>query len=127
MTYLKKNKLLIFFLLFGILQIYYLFEKRSNFEIEVLKNPFKKNSHINYVLPELVIETNQILKSNQLDKFSLGDKFKNDLYIYQRIIEYNYPIRYDRKSKFFISSINEKKISCQIIEKGIFVELLKCP
>ena len=78
-------------------------------------------------MPELVIETNQILKSNQLDKFSLGDKFKNDLYIYQRIIEYNYPIRYDGKSKFFISSINEKKISCQIIEKGIFVELLKCP
>ena len=100
MIHLKNNKLLIFFFIIGIIQIFYYWNKRSNFEFEVLKNPFEKNSHINYVLPEVIIETNKILISNNIQKFNLSKNLKNDMYNYQRIIEFNYPIKFDEKSKY---------------------------
>ena len=125
MTRLKNNKLLIFFFIIGILQIFYYWNKRSNFEFEVLKNPFKKDSHINYVLPETIIETNKILISNKVEKFNLSNKLKNDMYNYQRIIEYNYPIRFDEKAEYILVSL-EENYRCKSISKGKFIELQKC-
>ena len=66
MTYLKKNKLIIFFFILGILQILYYWSERSNFKLQILSNPFKKNSYLSYILPERIIETKKILNLNQL-------------------------------------------------------------
>jgi len=109
----------------GIVQIFYYWDKRSNFEFEVLKNPFKKNSHVNFILPEVIIETNKILISNNIQKFNLSKNLKNDMYSYQRIIEFNYPIKFDEKSKFKLSLIEESQ-NCKSIFEGKFVELQKC-
>ena len=125
MTHIKNNKLLIFFFIIGIFQIVYYWYERSNFEFQVLKNPFKKDSHINYVLPKSIIETNKILISNNIKKFNLSKKLKNDMYNYQRIIEYNYPIRFDEKSEYIIISLEENGV-CDSISKGKFIELQKC-
>ena len=87
MTHLKKNKILIFFFIFGLLQIYYLYSKRSNFNFEILRNPFKKDSHINLVLEKPVIESKQIIQSFNLKKFNLSQKLKDkDSYFYQRLM-----------------------------------------
>ena len=125
MNNLKNKKLLTFFFILGIVQIFYYWDKRSNFEFEVLKNPFKKNSHVNFILPEVIIETNKILISNNIQKFNLSKNLKNDMYSYQRIIEFNYPIKFDEKSKFKLSLIEESQ-NCKSIFEGKFVELQKC-
>jgi hypothetical protein len=125
MIHLKNNKLLIFFFIIGIIQIFYYWNKRSNFEFEVLKNPFEKNSHINYVLPEVIIETNKILISNNIQKFNLSKNLKNDMYNYQRIIEFNYPIKFDEKSKYTLLLIEENYI-CESIFEGKLIKLQKC-
>ena len=125
MTHIKNNKLLIFFFIIGIFQIVYYWNERSNFEFQVLKNPFKKDSHINYVLPKSIIETNKILISNNIKKFNLSKKLKNDMYNYQRIIEYNYPIRFDEKSEYILITLEENGV-CESISKGKFIELQKC-
>tara|TARA_Y100000590_G_scaffold272423_1_gene305880 strand:- start:406 stop:786 length:381 start_codon:yes stop_codon:yes gene_type:complete len=125
MNNLKNKKLLTFFFILGIVQIFYYWDKRSNFEFEVLKNPFKKNSHVNFILPEVIIETNKILISNNIQKFNLSKNLKNDMYSYQRIIEFNYPIKFDEKSKFKLSLIEENQ-NCKSIFEGKFVELQKC-
>tara|TARA_Y100001970_G_scaffold16953_1_gene19108 strand:- start:10328 stop:10708 length:381 start_codon:yes stop_codon:yes gene_type:complete len=125
MINIKKNKLLVFFFIVGIIQIFYYWNKRSNFKFEVLKNPFKENSHIKYVLPETIIETNEILISNKIKKFNLSSNLRNDMYSYQRIVEFNYPIRFDQKSKYTIFLINENN-DCKSIFKGKFIELKKC-
>ena len=129
MTYLKKNKLLIFFFIVGIIQILYYSSQRNNFQFEILKSPFKKNSHVNYVLPELVIETKDILISSKIKKFNLSKKLsqENNMYYYQRIIEYNYPSRFDEKSEYTLFLLNEEFSSnCDLVSKGKFIELKKC-
>ena len=100
MTYLKKNKLIIFFFILGILQILYYWSERSNFKLQILSNPFKKNSYLSYFLPERIIETRKILISNDINKFNLSTKLRNEMYFFQRVIELNYPIRFDPKSKY---------------------------
>ena len=126
MTYLKKNKLIIFFFILGIFQIYYLFDKRSNFQIEILKNPFKRDSHANLTLPDIVIEANQILKSKNIISFNLSENIKKDMYLYQRIIEFNYPIKFSENSKFFITPFEENKKNCEKISEKKLVSLYKC-
>ena len=79
MNALKNKKILIFFFIIGIIQIFYYWNKRSNFEFEILKNPFKKNSHINYVLPETIIETKKILISNKIKKSDASRAHTHDL------------------------------------------------
>ena len=126
MTHLKKNKILIFFFIFGLLQINYLYNKRSSFNFEVLKNPFKKESHINIFLEKSVIETKQIIESNNLKKFNLSQKLKDkDSYFYQRLIEYNYPVRMDPKEEYTFFLLEEKN-TCKDIFKGKFIKLKKC-
>ncbi len=126
MTLLKKNRILIFFFIFGLLQIYYLYSKRSNFNFEILKNPFKKNSHINLVLKKSVIESKQIIQSYNLKKFNLSQKLKDkDSYFYQRLIEYNYPVRMDPREGYTFFLLEEKN-NCEDVFKGKFIELKKC-
>ena len=67
---------------------------------------------------------NQLI-SNKIQKFNLSKNLKNDMYSYQRIIEFNYPIIFDEKSKYTLSLI-EEGYSCKSIFKGKFVELQKC-
>ena len=125
MNNLKNKKLLTFFFILGIVQIFYYWDKRSNFEFEVLKNPFKKNSHVNFILPEVIIETNKILISNNIQKFNLSKNLKNDMYSYQRIIEFNYPIKFDEKSKYTLLLI-EENYNCESIFEGKLIKLHKC-
>ena len=106
MTYLKKNKLIIFFFILG--------------------NPFKKNSYLSYILPERIIETKKILISNDINKFNLSTKLRNEMYFFQRVIELNYPIRFDPKSKYILVSLEENQ-NCESIFKGQYIELQKCP
>ena len=101
MINLKKNKILVFFFIFGLLQIFYLFNKRSNFNFEILKNPLKKDSYVDFVLEEPVIEAKKIIKSQNLEKFNLSKKLNDkNSYFYQRVIEYSYPSRMDTQEKY---------------------------
>ena len=126
MNLLKNNKTLIFFFLFGLLQIYYLYSKRSNFDFKVLLNPFKENSYLEKVLEKPVLETKIILQANKLKKFNLSENLSNkDSYFYQRIIEYNYPIRLDENSEYTFFLKNENS-NCKEIHKGKFIDLKKC-
>ena len=126
MNLLKNNKTLIFFFLFGLLQIYYLYSKRSNFDFNVLSDPFKENSYLEEVLEKPVLETKIILQANKLKKFNLSENLSNkDSYFYQRIIEYNYPIRLDENSEYTFFLKNENS-NCKEIHKGKFIDLKKC-
>tara|TARA_Y100001970_G_scaffold293286_1_gene439073 strand:- start:4189 stop:4566 length:378 start_codon:yes stop_codon:yes gene_type:complete len=125
MTYLRKNKLLIFFFIVGIAQILYYWSERSNFKLEILINPFNKNSYVSYFLPKTVIESKQILHFNNIKIFNLSKELKNDMYSFQRIIEFNYPIRFDEKSDFILMNVNENS-NCKNISKGKLLKLQKC-
>ena len=127
MKFLKLNKIVVFFFIIGLLQIYYHFAKRSSFNFDILKNPLKKDAHINYVLEKSVIEANQIIKEVKLKKFNLSKKLNNkNEYFYQRTIEYSYPIKYDPNAEYTLFLSKENKSNCESILKKTLIELKKC-
>ena len=121
------KKLKVLFILICALQLFYLFHFRSNFKIEIFKNPFSKNAGIVYALSPAVIESNEILKKTKILNFNLSNELKKDTYFYQRSIEFNYPIRLNQDSQFIFYNIQEKIPSgCKITEAGKFIKLIKC-
>jgi len=121
----KKTKIL--FLIICTLQIFYLFQFRSGFEYEIIKDPFNKNAGISSALSSEVIESRDILNKYEVDNFNLSKNLKENTYFYQRSIEFNYPLRIDQSSKFILFSINEDiNKDCKILEAGIHLRLIKC-
>ena len=123
----KTKKVKIFFFLLCLFQLFYLFHSRSNFQYEIIKNPFKKNSGTVYSLSSKVIELNTILKKQKGTNFNLSDELKKDNYLYQRSIEFNYPIRINENSKLIFFNLNEQvSNNCKIIESGKYLKLAQC-
>ena len=110
-----------------IIQLFYLFDFRSGFKYEIIKNPFSANSGILYALPYEVIESNNILKKHKATDFNLSKGLKKDIYLYQRSIEFNYPIRINEASRliFFLNDEDIPNI-CKVIETGKYLKLTQC-
>ena len=123
----KIKKLKFFFLIICIIQLFYIFHFRSGFKYEIIKNPFSENSGIFYALPYEVIESNNILKKHKATNFNLSKDLKKDTYLYQRSIEFNYPIRINEASRF-IFFLNDEDIPnvCKVIETGKYLKLTQC-
>ena len=123
----KIKKFKFFFLIVCIIQLFYIFYFRSGFKYEIIKNPFNENSGINYALSSEVIESNDILKKHKAIDFNLSEGLKKDTYLYQRSIEFNYPIRINEASRL-IFFLNDEDISnaCKVIETGKYLKLTQC-
>ena len=123
----KMKKLKILFIIICAFQLYYLFQHRSNFKYEIIKNPFHKDAGIVYALSPAVIESKEIIKNHKVLNFNLSENLKKDTYFYQRSIEFNYPTRINQSSKLVFFSINEDiSEKCKIIETGKHLKLTQC-
>ena len=123
----KIKKLTIFFLIICIIQLFYIFYFRSGFKYEIIKNPFSENSGILYALPYEVIESNNILKKHKATDFNLSKGLKKNTYLYQRSIEFNYPIRINETSQLIFFHLDEDiPNTCTVIETGKYLKLTQC-
>ena len=123
----NDKKIKFFFLIICILQIFYIFHFRSGFKYEILKNPFGRDTGINYALPLEVVEVRDFIIKQKVNSFNLSKDFIQDKYLYQRTIEFNYPIRIKKDSKFVFHLKNESiSDSCQLIEDGNYIKLAQC-
>ena len=127
MAEVKIKKLKFFFIILCVIQLFYIFHFRSGFKYEIIKNPFNENAGISYALSSEVIEANSILKKQKIIDFNLSKGLKKNTYLYQRTIEFNYPIRISESSKL-IFFLNTEKIpnGCKIIEIGKYLTLTQC-
>jgi hypothetical protein len=117
----------ILFLIICILQLFYLFNFRSGFRYEIIKDPFSENSGISYAVSNEVIESKSILKRNKIAHFNLSTKLKEDTYFYQRSLEFNYPVIAKQSSEFIFFTIEEDiNENCEVIETGKYLKLVKC-
>ena len=127
MAEVKIKKLKFFFLILCIIQLLYIFHFRSGFKYEIIKNPFNKNAGISYALSAEVIEASSILKKQKVIDFNLSEGLKKDTYLYQRTIEFNYPIRVNESSKLiFFLNTEDIPNACKIIEIGKYLTLTQC-
>ena len=123
----KIKKLKFFFLILCVIQLFYIFHFRSGFKYEIIKNPFNENAGIFYALSAEAIEANSILKKQKVIDFNLSEDLKKDTYLYQRIIEFNYPIRINESSKLiFFLNVADIPNACKIIEIGKYLTLTQC-
>ena len=121
------KKLKILFILVCAFQLYYLLHHRSNFNYEIIKNPFHKDAGVIYALSPAVIESKEIIKNQGLLNFNLSEDLKKDTYFYQRSIEFNYPIRLNNSSQFIFYNLDEDiPNNCQAIESGKYIKLVQC-
>ena len=127
MVEVKIKKFKFFFIILCVIQLFYIFHFRSGFQYEIVKNPFNKNAGISYALSAEVIEANSILKKQKAINFNLSEGFKKDTYLYQRTIEFNYPIRINESSKLiFFLNAEDIPNTCKVIETGKYFKLTKC-
>ena len=123
----RTKKAYYFFIFICILQLFYLLYYRSDFNYEILKNPFHIDSGREYAVSLEVQESNQMLNDNGVNSFKLSNKIKNDTYLYQRFIEYNYPKKEKNKALLTFYLINEKMLnSCILFSEGTSLKLAKC-
>ena len=127
MVEVKIKKLKFFFIILCVIQLFYIFHFRSGFKYEIIKNPFNKDAGISYALYPAVIESNDILKKHKAIDFNLSEGLKKDIYLYQRTIEFNYPIRINESSKLiFFLYAEDIPNACKIIEIGKYLTLTQC-
>ena len=138
-----KNKLNLFLFFLLIINLIYI-KNISYFNLEILKNSFNRNWIPVYsIYRDEVIESKFLLNKNRIRKFNLSKKIigtesnycctsakavqESDKYTYFRIITYNYPIKFDSKSKYFLFFKNEKTPKeCKELDKGKYLKLLIC-
>ena len=127
MVKVKIKKLKFFFLILCIIQLLYIFHFRSGFKYEIIKNPFSKNSGVFYALSSEIIESNNILKKHKAVDFNLSVDLRKDIYLYQRSIEFNYPIRINETSQLIFFHLDEDiPNTCTVIETGKYLKLTQC-
>ena len=127
MAEVKIKKFKFFFIILCVIQLFYIFHFRSGFKYEIIKNPFNENAGISYALSAEVIEANSILKKQKVINFNLSEGLKKDTYLYQRIIEFNYPIRINESSKLiFFLNAEDIPNTCKVIETGKYLKLTQC-
>ena len=121
------KRLKFFFIILCIIQLFYIFHFRSGFKYEIIKNPFNESSGISYALSAEVIEINSILKKQKAINFNLSESLKKNTYLYQRTIEFNYPIRINESSKLvFFLNTEDIPNTCKVIETGKYLKLTQC-
>ena len=127
MAEVKIKKLKFFFIILCVIQLFYIFHFRSGFKYEIIKNPFNESSGISYALSAEVIEANSILKKQKAINFNLSESIKKNTYLYQRTIEFNYPIRINESSKLvFFLNTEDIPNTCKVIETGKYLKLTQC-
>ena len=115
MAKVKIKKFKFFFIILCVIQLFYIFHFRSGFKYEIIKNPFNENAGISYALSSEVIEANSILKKQKVTDFNLSEGLKKDTYLYQRIIEFNYPIRINRSEEHTSELQSQAYLVCRLL------------
>jgi hypothetical protein len=94
----------------------------------ILDDPFNNQVAINRsYLPREVLTIDQLAKTEGLKDFRLGSKLKSDPLIYQRTIEFLYPIKESETSsilfEFFDAPVDE---SCRLFANVQKLALYEC-
>tara|TARA_B100000287_G_C20129851_1_gene581793 strand:- start:6 stop:407 length:402 start_codon:yes stop_codon:yes gene_type:complete len=111
----KKAKFILILII--ILQLIYIANKKINFSFDVLVNSFQPNYGSKYIFPENILELKIITEKEKFTYFNISKKLKNDVYFYQRSVEYLYPIRFNEKFERIFFSVEEKIPNTCILKK----------
>ncbi len=123
----QDKKVKIFLIILIIFQLFYIAEKKVNFEFQILINSFKPNFGSKYILEEDVLELKSIIIKEKLIFFNISKYLKKDSYFFQRSVEFLYPVRFNPSiDEVFFSTNEEVPETCSIKKKYTNLILAKC-
>ncbi len=137
-----KNKLNLFLFFLLIINLIYI-KNISYFKLEILNNSFNKNwIPIYSIYRSEVIESKYLLSRNKISQFNLSKKIigesdiccisanavkVSDQYTHFRMVTYNYPVKFNSNSKYFLFLKNEKiPKGCKELDQGEYLKLSIC-
>ena len=121
----NKIKFLLLFIIF--FQIFYIANKRLDFKTEILKNSFLKDFGSEYVMSKDILELKKITNDLKLEKFNISKKLNENVFFFQRSIEFLYPVKIDKKSEnIFFSSEENIPNNCNILNQYKYLNYVKC-
>jgi hypothetical protein len=120
-----KNKIKYILIISILVQLFYITNKYKFHPLNLL-NAFKNEYRGNLDLPNETIEIKDIIKRENLTYFNLSKKFKENIYLYQRTVEYSYPSKFNKKNDIFFELIDEKNNNCKILKKYVFTQISRC-
>ena len=121
----KKVKIFLIILIF--IQLFYIANKKVNFEFNTFINSFKPNFGAKYIFSEDVLELKLIIEKEKFTFFNISENLKKNTYFYQRSVEFFYPVRINLSSSKIFFSINERLPErCSIIKKYNNFLLAQC-
>jgi len=127
MTFLinKKIKLIVIIIIF--LQLFYISNKRLDFEIQILKKSFLPEYGAQFIMSNDILELKEVSKKLKLNEFNISKSLRNNVFFYQRSIEYLYPIKINNNLKnIFYANSEMTPINCIEINKYKYLKLIKC-
>ena len=125
--YQVKRNSLIFLSLIIIICLIKLFHigSRVNFSSNLLQNSFKKGFANNIAVNDNILQAHALIKKSRISNFNLSNNLILSNYFRQRIVEFSYPARFDKNSKFVIA-LSDSKISCKVKLESERIKLHEC-
>ena len=121
----KIIKLLLIILIF--FQLLYVANKRLSFKKEIFLNAFKKNFGSEYIISPDISELKDLSKNLKLNEINISKKLYDNVFFYQRSVEFLYPIKVTDKAKVTFYLIDESiEKNCEIIKSFKYLKAIKC-
>ena len=96
-----------------LIKLFHIGYSRVNFSTNLLLHSFEKDFANNIAVSENILEAHDLIKKSNISTFNLSNNLILSGYFRQRIVEFSYPIRFDKSSKFIVA-LSNSKISCKI-------------
>ena len=118
MNLVNNRKIKFFLIIILAIQLFLIANKKLDFKFNILLNSFTKNFGSEYSLPKKLIELKDYSIKSDFKEINLSSKLKQNIFFYQRSVEFLFPIKILNKSKkTFFSFKEDIPNTCQIKKK----------
>ncbi len=123
----KRNNLisLSLIVIICLIKLFHICYYRINFSSNLLFHAFEKDFANNLAVTEDVLEAHELIKKSKIPDFNLSNNLNLNNYFRQRIVEFSYPIRFNKNSKFVIA-LPDSKLNCKIKLESERIKLHEC-
>ena len=123
----KRNNLIFLFLIVIIclIKLFHIGYYRVNFSTNLLFHSFEKDFANNLAVTENVLEAHELIKKSNIHDFNLSNNLNLSSYFRQRIVEFSYPIRFNKNSKFIIA-LSDSNLNCKVKLESERIKLHEC-
>lgn len=101
--------------------------KKMKFSVAILTHAFSTNVAVIESLPSDVVDASALISRHSIKDFALSKTLGSDHLFRQRIVEYNYPARFNVNSTTMIAKTDEKEFSgCKEIDVKNSIGVYDC-